>query len=111
MIEVRDNGIGMDDSTKARMFEPFFTSKDKGKGTGLGLSTVYGVISLCQQTTIDVTEKTPLSVFDTTTIFRSPPEMGRRNFLRRQRTPRRLAWKQSCWSRMSLAYAPSSRLS
>jgi two-component system cell cycle sensor histidine kinase/response regulator CckA len=27
------------------MFEPFFTSKDKGKGTGLGLSTVYGVVS------------------------------------------------------------------
>jgi two-component system cell cycle sensor histidine kinase/response regulator CckA len=45
MLEVRDNGIGMDESTKARMFEPFFTSKDKGKGTGLGLSTVYGVIS------------------------------------------------------------------
>jgi len=45
MLEVRDNGIGMDDATKARMFEPFFTSKDKGKGTGLGLSTVYGVIS------------------------------------------------------------------
>ncbi len=45
MIEVRDNGIGMDDSIKARMFEPFFTSKDKGKGTGLGLSTVYGVVS------------------------------------------------------------------
>jgi len=45
MLEVRDNGIGMDDSIKARMFEPFFTSKDKGKGTGLGLSTVYGVVS------------------------------------------------------------------
>lgn len=45
LLEVRDNGIGMDDSTKARMFEPFFTSKDQGKGTGLGLSTVYGVIS------------------------------------------------------------------
>jgi two-component system cell cycle sensor histidine kinase/response regulator CckA len=44
-LDVRDNGIGMDDATKARMFEPFFTSKDKGKGTGLGLSTVYGVIS------------------------------------------------------------------
>ena len=45
ILEVRDNGIGMDEATKARMFEPFFTSKDKGKGTGLGLSTVYGVIS------------------------------------------------------------------
>jgi two-component system cell cycle sensor histidine kinase/response regulator CckA len=45
VLDVRDNGIGMDEATKARMFEPFFTSKDKGKGTGLGLSTVYGVIS------------------------------------------------------------------
>jgi two-component system cell cycle sensor histidine kinase/response regulator CckA len=45
LLEVRDNGIGMDNATKGRMFEPFFTSKDQGKGTGLGLSTVYGVIS------------------------------------------------------------------
>ena len=45
ILDVRDHGIGMDASTKARMFEPFFTSKDKGKGTGLGLSTVYGVVS------------------------------------------------------------------
>jgi hypothetical protein len=35
----------MDDATQARMFEPFFTSKEQGKGTGLGLSTVYGVVS------------------------------------------------------------------
>ena len=42
---MRDTGIGMDEAVKARMFEPFFTSKDKGKGTGLGLSTVYGVVS------------------------------------------------------------------
>ncbi len=45
LLEVRDTGVGMDDSVKAQMFEPFFTSKDKGKGTGLGLSTVYGVVS------------------------------------------------------------------
>jgi PAS domain S-box-containing protein len=45
MLEVRDTGIGMDEAVKAQMFEPFFTSKDKGKGTGLGLSTVYGVVS------------------------------------------------------------------
>jgi len=44
-LEVRDDGIGMDDAVKARLFEPFFTSKEKGKGTGLGLSTVYGAVS------------------------------------------------------------------
>jgi CheY-like chemotaxis protein len=45
LLEVRDTGIGMDEHVKAQMFEPFFTSKDKGKGTGLGLSTVYGVVA------------------------------------------------------------------
>jgi CheY-like chemotaxis protein/two-component sensor histidine kinase len=45
LLEVRDNGIGIDDTVKAHMFEPFFTSKEKGKGTGLGLSTVYGIVS------------------------------------------------------------------
>ncbi len=45
LLEVRDNGIGMDAATKARIFEPFFTSKEKGKGTGLGLSTVYGIVA------------------------------------------------------------------
>jgi two-component system cell cycle sensor histidine kinase/response regulator CckA len=44
-LEVRDDGIGMDEAVKARLFEPFFTSKEKGKGTGLGLSTVYGAVS------------------------------------------------------------------
>ncbi len=43
-MSVTDNGIGMDALTRARIFEPFFTSKDAGKGTGLGLSTVYGIV-------------------------------------------------------------------
>jgi PAS domain S-box-containing protein len=45
LLEVRDTGIGMEDSVKAQIFEPFFTRKEKGKGTGLGLSTVYGIVS------------------------------------------------------------------
>ncbi len=44
MVSVSDNGVGMDAKTRARLFEPFYTTKEPGKGTGLGLSTVYGIV-------------------------------------------------------------------
>jgi len=43
-LKVRDTGEGMDEATQARIFEPFFSTKEPGKGTGLGLSTVYGIV-------------------------------------------------------------------
>jgi len=34
----------MDPATQARIFEPFFSTREPGRGTGLGLSTVYGIL-------------------------------------------------------------------
>lgn len=44
MIEVSDNGSGMDAATLARVYEPFFTTKRFGLGSGLGLSMAYGFV-------------------------------------------------------------------
>lgn len=42
---VKDNGFGMDEETRKKIFMPFFTTKDIGEGTGIGLSVVHGIIT------------------------------------------------------------------
>ena len=44
MLTVSDTGKGIGPDIKNRIFDPYFTTKEKGKGTGLGLSVVHGII-------------------------------------------------------------------
>jgi PAS domain S-box-containing protein len=44
LVTVTDTGRGMDEATRQRIFEPFFSTKASGEGTGLGLSIIYGIV-------------------------------------------------------------------
>jgi PAS domain S-box-containing protein len=44
-VDIEDNGTGMDEATRRRVFEPFFTSKPPGVGTGLGMSVSYFIVT------------------------------------------------------------------
>lgn len=43
-VSIIDNGGGIEPSVLAKIYDPFFTTKEIGKGTGLGLSITYGII-------------------------------------------------------------------
>ncbi|AFZ02284.1 response regulator [Calothrix sp. PCC 6303] len=44
-IQIKDNGQGIPESTREKIFQPFFTTKPEGKGTGLGLSICYQIVT------------------------------------------------------------------
>jgi PAS domain S-box-containing protein len=43
-LAAKDTGVGMDTETLSRVFEPFYTTKDRSQGTGLGLAVSYGIV-------------------------------------------------------------------
>jgi two-component system cell cycle sensor histidine kinase/response regulator CckA len=51
-FEVSDTGCGMDDETRGRALQPFFTTKKPGAGNGLGLATVSSIVQQCGGTVV-----------------------------------------------------------
>ncbi len=70
-IRVSDEGTGMSDEVAARIFEPFYTTKETGQGTGLGLSLAYDIVTQGHGGTITVESEEGRG---TTFIVAIPPD-------------------------------------
>lgn len=78
LIEVEDNGPGVTEDIKQRLFEPFYTTKPIGEGTGLGLSVSYMIVTANHSGSMEVTS---IPGQGTTLSVRLPlvrPENGKR---------------------------------
>ena len=57
IVSVGDNGTGMSEDVKSKIFQPFFTTKPTGQGTGLGLSLAYNIVTKGHGGTLEVETK------------------------------------------------------
>jgi signal transduction histidine kinase len=57
VIKVRDDGVGIMQSTLGKIFDPFFTTKQGKGGTGLGLNIAYNIVTQTLNGTISVTSE------------------------------------------------------
>ncbi|MFP4391249.1 MAG: response regulator [Desulfohalobiaceae bacterium] len=64
LLQIEDNGSGMDQTTLEQIFVPFFTTKSQDKGTGLGLAVVYGIIKQNQGTILTFSQVGQGTKFD-----------------------------------------------
>jgi signal transduction histidine kinase len=69
IVSVRDNGTGMSEEVKAKIFQPFFTTKPTGEGTGLGLSLAYDIVVKGHGGTLEVESE---EGFGTTFMIKLP---------------------------------------
>jgi signal transduction histidine kinase len=65
VVSVTDTGPGIPDDIAARIFDPFYTTKEPGKGTGLGLHTVHTILKRANAD-IDVASSTDGTTFTVT---------------------------------------------
>ena len=56
-IRVSDNGTGIPEAVRSKIFQPFFTTKPAGEGTGLGLSLSYDIVTKGHGGTLTVESK------------------------------------------------------
>ncbi|MBK9489085.1 MAG: HAMP domain-containing histidine kinase [Haliscomenobacter sp.] len=54
LIKVQDNGNGISEAIKDKIFQPFFTTKPTGQGTGLGLSLAYDIVTKGHGGTLEI---------------------------------------------------------
>jgi len=68
VIKVKDNGTGIPEENKSKLYEPFFTTKSIGVGNGLGLPIVYGIVKM-HKGIIEVESNADASKGPTGTVF------------------------------------------